>query len=183
MKPGAGGLRSIWIALLLAGCDLRVSARRNPGPPLMSRVYWTLEARSRLRAIEHDIERDSPNAAKAVVRRILERNRQHQTVPLSGRRVPEYRRSNVCELLERPYRIIYRVGIPRIRTRCLGRHSPAPSRGKREQTDSQEYQENGKIVFLNPSAPHFKGRYVELARTRRQGYLLFRYPEFGLSGT
>jgi addiction module RelE/StbE family toxin len=75
----------------------------------MSRVHWTQEARSRLRAIERYIERDSPKAAKAVVTRILGQSRQLETAPLSGRRVPELGRREVRELLERPYRIIYRV--------------------------------------------------------------------------
>jgi len=85
----------------------------------MSRVSWTSEARARLQAIEHYIERDSPKAAKAVVRRILGRSRQLETAPLSGRRVPEYQRNDIRELHERPYRIIYRVAEDRVEVLTL----------------------------------------------------------------
>ena len=75
----------------------------------MKRVFWTPEARACLADIESHIANDSPSAAKEMVTRILARPRQLETTPLSGRQVPDYRQADLRELLERPYRIIYRV--------------------------------------------------------------------------
>lgn len=75
----------------------------------MTRVYWTPEARSKLRAIRDYIAQDNPSAANAVVTRLLRRSRQLHIAPRSGRTVPEYRDATVRQVLERPFRIIYRV--------------------------------------------------------------------------
>jgi len=74
----------------------------------MKVVFWTPEAESRLEDIEAYIAKDSPAAAKEVIARQLE------TAPLSGHEIPEYREKKLRELLERPYRIIYRVTEERI---------------------------------------------------------------------
>ena len=50
-----------------------------------------------------------PAAAARMIERLLARTRQLPDHPLSGRTVPDYRRADLRELLERPYRIIYRV--------------------------------------------------------------------------
>lgn len=73
------------------------------------RVVWTSEAIARLEDIETYIAQDSSENAKEMVARLLARARQLETAALSGREVPEYRREDIRELLERPYRIIYRV--------------------------------------------------------------------------
>jgi toxin ParE1/3/4 len=75
----------------------------------VTRVYWTPEARAKLRGIRDYIAQDNPNAASALVTRLLRRTRQLQIAPRSGRQVPEYRDAKIRQLLERPYRIIYRV--------------------------------------------------------------------------
>lgn len=75
----------------------------------MTLVYWTPEARSKLHGIRDDIAKDNPAAAKGIATRLLRRTRQLQIAPRSGRQVPEYRDATVRELLERPYRIIYRI--------------------------------------------------------------------------
>jgi toxin ParE1/3/4 len=80
----------------------------------MTTVHWTPEAKTRLRAIEAYIAKDTSASAHAVVQRILARTRQLNTVPFSGRQVPDYRREELRELLERPYRIIYRVTASRV---------------------------------------------------------------------
>lgn len=74
----------------------------------MTRVVWTPEAISRLNDIEAHIALDSPNNAKEMIARLLARSRQLESAALSGREVPEYRREDIRELLDRPYRIIYR---------------------------------------------------------------------------
>ena len=74
----------------------------------MTRVVWAPEAIARLDDIEAHISLDSPTSAKEMISRLLARSRQLETVALSGREVSEYRREDIRELLERPYRIIYR---------------------------------------------------------------------------
>jgi addiction module RelE/StbE family toxin len=78
------------------------------------RVVWTPEAIARLDDIEAYIAQDSPENAKEVIARLLARTRQLETAALSGREVPEYRREDIRELLERPYRIIYRATPDRV---------------------------------------------------------------------
>lgn len=78
------------------------------------RVVWTPEAISRLDDIDAHIALDSPTHAKEMIARLLARSRQLETAALSGREVPEYRRDDIRELLERPYRIIYRVTPDRV---------------------------------------------------------------------
>jgi len=73
------------------------------------RLYWTLEARVQLRAIEAYIAQDSPAAAKRTIARLIQRARQAGDLPHSGRQVPEHRRDDLRELPEHPYRIIYRI--------------------------------------------------------------------------
>ena len=75
----------------------------------MTEVYWTPEAKRCLKAIQAYIAKDSPVAARGMVERILERSRQLEELPLIGRKVPDYRKEKLRELLERPYRIIYQV--------------------------------------------------------------------------
>ena len=80
----------------------------------MTRVVWTPEAISRLNDIQAYIALDSPNNAKEMIARLLARSRQLESAALSGREVPEYRREDIRELLERPYRIIYRFDPERV---------------------------------------------------------------------
>ena len=44
-----------------------------------------------------------------MVDRITRRSEQISNHPLSGRKVPEYKADDVRELIETPYRIIYRI--------------------------------------------------------------------------
>lgn len=78
------------------------------------KVVWTDRARLRLQELDAYIAQDSPKAARQVTRRLILRSRQLERAPRSGRRVPEYQRDDVRELLVRPYRIIYRLQAERI---------------------------------------------------------------------
>ncbi len=71
------------------------------------RVFWSAEAVRRLRAIAEYIAKDSPQAAQDVAARLLRRSRDLAQPPLLGRRLPEFPDSELRELLERPYRLIY----------------------------------------------------------------------------
>lgn len=73
------------------------------------RVIWSAEAARCLREIVAYIAQDSPTAARKVAARLLLRSRQLREPPLLGRRMHEYPDDDLRELLERPYRLIYRV--------------------------------------------------------------------------
>jgi plasmid stabilization system protein ParE len=73
------------------------------------RVHWTPEALAQLRAIEAYIAESSASAAKRTISRLILRAGQIGTIPHSGRKVPEYSLPDLRELLERPYRILYRI--------------------------------------------------------------------------
>jgi plasmid stabilization system protein ParE len=73
------------------------------------RVHWTDRAKTRLRLIHDHIAKDAPLVASQVVERLLQRSIQIGGLPASGRTVPEYQREDIREILERPYRIIYRI--------------------------------------------------------------------------
>jgi plasmid stabilization system protein ParE len=78
------------------------------------RVHWTARAEARLDAIHAYIAQDNPAAASRVTARVLRRSRQIATFPNSGRRVPDYTRDDVRELIEGNYRIIYRLLTDRV---------------------------------------------------------------------
>ncbi len=74
------------------------------------KVIWSDRALRSLAAIHAHISADSEANAHRVIDRILKRGDQLSTFPFSGRIVPHPRRKNVRELIEQPYRIVYRVG-------------------------------------------------------------------------
>jgi len=73
------------------------------------KVVWTDRARWRLKLIRDYIAKDNPEAARVITQRLLLRSRQISEHPYTGRQTPEYQQDDIRELLERPYRIIYRV--------------------------------------------------------------------------
>lgn len=73
------------------------------------KVYWTLNAIRHLASIYEYISVNSPTYAKRTVDKITQRSEQISDQPLSGRKVPEYEADDIRELIEKPYRIIYRV--------------------------------------------------------------------------
>lgn len=72
-------------------------------------VKWTENAISHLNNIHEYIALDSPFYAKRTVDKITRRSEQIATFPLSGRKVPEYDADDIREVIEYPYRIIYRI--------------------------------------------------------------------------
>jgi toxin ParE1/3/4 len=77
-------------------------------------VLWTLGARTRLKEIEAYIAKDSPQAAREMAIRLIRRSLSLEQPPLLGHRLMQYSTADVRELLERPYRLIYRVMTDRI---------------------------------------------------------------------
>lgn len=73
------------------------------------KVHWTNNAVDHLVNIYEYIALNSPTYAKGMVDRITRRSSQITGSPLSGRMVPEYQAQDIRELIEKPYRIIYRI--------------------------------------------------------------------------
>ena len=73
------------------------------------RVYWTNNAVAHLLAIYDRIAHDSELYALQVADRLTKRSEQIGAFPLSGRAVPEYESPDIREVIEGPYRIIYKV--------------------------------------------------------------------------
>ena len=73
------------------------------------RVHWTHTAVEHLLAIYEHIAQDAPLYALRVVDHITRRSEQIGTFPESGRMVPEYEAPDIREVIERPYRIVYRI--------------------------------------------------------------------------
>ncbi|MDP2862355.1 MAG: type II toxin-antitoxin system RelE/ParE family toxin [Desulfobacterales bacterium] len=73
------------------------------------RVHWTENAIGHLVNIYEYISINSPTYGKRMVDRITRRSEQIAEQPLSGRKVQEYDAEDIRELIEKPYRIIYRI--------------------------------------------------------------------------
>jgi plasmid stabilization system protein ParE len=73
------------------------------------RVHWTNNAVDHPVNIYEYIALNSPTYAKLMVDRITRRSEQIARHPHSGRMAPEYQAEDIRELIEKPYRIIYRV--------------------------------------------------------------------------
>ena len=73
------------------------------------RVRWTENAIGHLVNIYEYIAINSPTYGRRMVDRITRRSEQIAEHPLSGRKVPEYEADDIRELIEKPYRIIYRI--------------------------------------------------------------------------
>lgn len=55
------------------------------------------------------VAHDSKPYAERLIDRLVRRSEQIAAFPLSGRMVPEYRDESIREVIEQPYRIIYRI--------------------------------------------------------------------------
>ena len=73
------------------------------------KVHWTDNAISHLVDIYEYIAHSSPMYAKRMVDKITRRSEQIVDFPRSGRIVPEYKVNDMREMVEKPYRIIYRI--------------------------------------------------------------------------
>ena len=73
------------------------------------RVHWTDRAFDHLLQIREYVALTSEVYAERVLDRLIARSEMLEVFPASGRRVPEYEREDIRELIERPYRLIYRV--------------------------------------------------------------------------
>jgi toxin ParE1/3/4 len=78
------------------------------------KLRWTPHSRADLRAIHSYIARDSPANATRMLDRLIRRAEQVIEFPFSGRVVLEFQQADIREVIEPPYRIIYRVLSDRI---------------------------------------------------------------------
>ena len=75
----------------------------------MRSVFWTGRARSDLASIRAFIAQDSPHFAEVVVGRLLLSGDRLEKFPESGREVPEFPGSGLREVIQRPFRVVYRL--------------------------------------------------------------------------
>lgn len=73
------------------------------------RVHWTDNALKHLLDIYEYISQNSPFYAERMVDRLTKRSEQIASFPMSGRNVPEYPVEDIREIIEKAYRIIYRI--------------------------------------------------------------------------
>lgn len=73
------------------------------------KIRWTQHARQDVLSIGRYIARLNPQAARALVEKFRQRMNGISQMPFSGRQLPELEREDVRELIERNYRIVYRV--------------------------------------------------------------------------
>ena len=75
----------------------------------MTKPRWTTQAVEDMEAIRRFIANDSGAYADLVVARLLESVERLEQFPRSGRIVPELSDPQLREIIEAPYRIVYRV--------------------------------------------------------------------------
>jgi toxin ParE1/3/4 len=75
-------------------------------------VVWTQTATDQLQAIRDYLARSSPAYAQTLAGRIVTETEALDGQPLLGAEVPEYGDPDIREVLEHPYRVLYRVTGP-----------------------------------------------------------------------
>ena len=73
------------------------------------KVHWTNAALEHPLSIYEYVSQNSPVYADRIVDRLTRRSEQIGAFPESGRCVPEYDRKDIREIIEKPYRIVYRI--------------------------------------------------------------------------
>jgi addiction module RelE/StbE family toxin len=75
----------------------------------VTRLVWTRPALDDVQEIRSYIARDSRRYGRVVAERLVDAVERLREYPLSGRVVPEIGQSTLREVIEPPYRIVYRV--------------------------------------------------------------------------
>lgn len=78
------------------------------------RVIWTPLVEARLHEIIAYISEGSPRAAQEVALKLARRALELGDLPAMGRQLVGFALDEIRELLERPYRLLYRLGSDRI---------------------------------------------------------------------
>ena len=77
----------------------------------MTHIIWSPQALRDIEAIRVYIAEDSPHVAELVVGRIVKAVERLKAFPGSGRKVPEHNDPEILEVIESPYRIVYRMRV------------------------------------------------------------------------
>ncbi len=75
----------------------------------MTKIIWSPQALHDVESIRTYIAQDSPRVAELVVGRIIQAVERLKSFPESGRKVPERNDPQIREIIESPYRIVYRL--------------------------------------------------------------------------
>ena len=75
----------------------------------MAEVKWTGQAIEDAKSIREFIARNSPQYASLVAERLVDAVERLETLPRSGRVVPEFRDGRLREIILGSYRIVYQV--------------------------------------------------------------------------
>ncbi len=75
----------------------------------MVEIIWSKRAISDLEQIGEYISLDSFRYAQITIQKLFSKPKILSTFPLMGRKVPEYNRETLRELIETPYRIVYEL--------------------------------------------------------------------------
>lgn len=75
----------------------------------MTPIVWSPQALRDIESIRAYIAEDSPRVAELVVGRIIKAVERLRTFPESGRKVPERNDPEIREVIESPYRVVYRM--------------------------------------------------------------------------
>ena len=77
----------------------------------MTQINWPPQALRDMDPIRTYIAEDSPRVAELVVGRIVRAVERLEAFPESGRKVPERNDPEIREVIESPYRIVYRMRV------------------------------------------------------------------------
>ena len=75
----------------------------------MTQLIWTRRAIEDVQSIKQFIAQDSPHYAELVTQRLIAAVERLPALPRSGRVVPEINDATVREVIQGPYRIVYRL--------------------------------------------------------------------------
>ena len=75
----------------------------------MTQIIWSPQALRDIESIRTYIAQDSPRVAELVAGRIIKAVERLTSFPESGRKVPERNDPQIREVIESPYRIVYRL--------------------------------------------------------------------------
>jgi len=73
------------------------------------KIFWSPEALGDLLALTSYIAQDNPDAAERIGLAIVHKVHLLEQYPIIGRKVPETNDPKIRELIERPFRIVYRI--------------------------------------------------------------------------
>lgn len=96
------------------------------------KVHWTQNAIDNLINIYGYIALNSAVYAKRTVDKITRRSEQIADRPFSGRKAPQYEAEDIREIIEKPYRIIYRIRPDQIDVLGGTTEGPKPPEGDRK---------------------------------------------------